>query len=187
MSEAFLKSIFKVRGLIMVPPMIFITLCTAGEWENNLAVFGGGGAVFMLGLSLRVWAQMHLRYRLRTHKILTVTGPYAYVRNPIYIANTAILLGACMLAELFWFLPIQLLWCAVIYTFVVRYEEARLAQKHGDAYRAYLARVPRWLPKFSPSMNFKPSTREYIGRSLLAEVHNLAILLPFVVKEIFCH
>jgi len=168
----------------MVPPMVFITLCTWGEVENELAVFGAGGVTFALGLALRVWAQMHLHYRLRMSKTLTLTGPYAYVRNPIYIANTTMLAGSCMLAELFWFIPIQVLWCAVVYGLVVRYEETHLAKKYGRAYLEYVSRVPRWLPKVGRSDEGRPRVAGYFGPSLLAEAHNLAFLLPFLMKEL---
>lgn len=178
-----MKVIFKLRGLLMVPPMIFVALCTWGEIEKELVVWGVGGVTFAVGLVLRVWSQMHLHYRLKIRKTLTTTGPYAYVRNPIYLANTIMLGGACMLAELFWFVPVQVLYCAMIYSLVVRYEEAHLAAKYGPPYLEYRAAVPRWFPKWRPSQE-RSDMAAYFSPSLLAEVHNLLYLLPFVVKEL---
>jgi len=167
----------------MAPPMIFITLCTWGEVENDLLVFGLGGVAFAAGLFIRLWSQTHLRYRLHIKTTLTRTGPYAYVRNPIYIGNTFILVGACLLAEMFWFAPIQLLYCAIIYSLVVRYEEAHLAEKYGVAYLDYVKRVPRWLPKLLRPESTRANVTQYLGVSTLAEAHNLLFLLPFIIKE----
>ena len=77
-----------------------------------------------------------LHYRLKMRKVLTSTGPYAWVRNPIYIANTSMLVGLTCTSEHFWFVPIMLLWCAVVYHYVVRREESHLRDKYG----AHMAR-----------------------------------------------
>jgi len=169
----------------MVPPMIFVTFCVYGETELEVLVFGLGGTVFVLGLLTRIWSQVHLRYRLNSPTVLTTTGPYRYVRNPIYIGNTLMLLAACMLAELFWFVPIMLVYCASVYTCVVRYEETHLLDKYGLAYRHYMNSVHRWLPKLAIASNTKTThTNGPICPSLLAEWHNLLLLLPFITKEL---
>jgi protein-S-isoprenylcysteine O-methyltransferase Ste14 len=81
-------------------------------------------------------------------KELVVTGPYHYVRNPIYVGVSAIFLG-----HFLWFGY----WALLIYTvfsfigvhfFVVLYEEPTLKGKFGAAYEEYLKRVPRWIPRF---------------------------------------
>ncbi len=81
-------------------------------------------------------------------KELVVTGPYRYVRNPIYVGVVFIFLG-----HFFWFGY----WALLIYPalafigvhlFVVMYEEPTLKRKFGDAYEAYLKTVPRWIPRF---------------------------------------
>jgi len=181
-----MKTIYRLRGWLMVPPMIFVMLCIWNETENKW-LLGGGGVIFALGVALRVWAQMHLHYRLKVKKTLTVTGPFAYVRNPTYIANTAMLAGACMLGEIFWFVPIQVLYCAVVYTLVVRYEEAHLARKYGGAYQEYAGQVPRWLPKLKLLDKRMNSMAKYFIPSLSAEVHCLLFILPFLAKEMIVH
>jgi len=168
----------------MLPPLVFIALCSLGEVENDMLVFGAGGLIFGLGLALRVWAQMHLHYRLKTKKHLTLSGPYAYVRNPVYVANTTMFAGTCILSELLWFAPIQVLYCAIVYTLVVGYEEAHLTKKYGGAYLEYVSRVPRWFPKLRRSHRRRTSLAGYFAASLLAEGPNLLLLLPFIIKEL---
>ena len=138
---------YELRSWMLVPPVLFAFLCTWWEVENHWSTFLPGGVLFAIGCVLLVWSQRHLHYGLRTHKTLTTTGPYAHVRNPIYLANGAMLLGAVCLSELLWFLPVMGAWWALVYGPVVRYEEAHLLEKYGAPYREYLERVPRFLPR----------------------------------------
>jgi protein-S-isoprenylcysteine O-methyltransferase Ste14 len=81
---------------------------------------------------------------------LVVTGLYRYVRNPIYVAVVAIILGQ---ATLFgdWRLIIYggIMWVA-FHAFVLAYEEPVLAQTFGAQYEEFRSNVPRWIPRLSP-------------------------------------
>src|SRR5467141_89099 len=81
---------------------------------------------------------------------LVVTGLYRYVRNPIYVALVAVILGQ---AALFgdWRLMTYggLMWLA-FHAFVLTYEEPVLAQRFGTQYEDFRANVPRWIPRLSP-------------------------------------
>jgi len=179
------RAVYRIRALLMVPPMVFVTLCTWSEVEHELLVFGLGGSVFVVGLLMRLWAQTHLHYRLPESKVLTTTGPYSLVRNPIYIGNTIMLAGVCFLTELFWFAPIMLGYCALVYSLVVRWEESHLGRKYGRAYASYTRRVPRWLPRCRrPLEAASVDSARYLAASLLAEGHNLLLLVPPVIKEL---
>lgn len=175
---------YKLRGALMAPPYLFVLAVFAGETEHAAFTWGAGLALFTLGLSLRVWAQMHLHYRLSVRKQLTTTGPYTWVRNPIYIANTAMLLGVTAMSELLWFLPIMFAWCMVVYYFVIRREEAHLSGKYGDPYTTFLSSVPRWWPSFTRSASPGVATRSFFFPSIRAEVGCLLLLLPVIGKEI---
>lgn len=175
--------VFKRRGLLMLPPTLFCLFSTIGDVEWDSLVLPLGLAVFGAGVALRFWCQLHLHYRLRVRKVLTTTGPYARVRNPIYIGNVLVLLGLCIFSEVVYFVPIMLLWAGVVYRYVVRYEEAHLLNKYGEAYREYTQRVPRWIPRLGGERSRSVETREFVLSSLWAEAHNLLILLPFVLVE----
>ena len=184
MQKKTLKLIYETRGLLMVPPMVFMALCTWNETEHEALVFGLGGIVFGAGVCLRIWSQMHIHHRLRVHKILTTSGPYAYIRNPLYVANMLMLTGAVFMSELFWFVPFMLFYSAIVYSFVVRYEEAKLIKQYGALYADYFNRVPRWFPR--PIHLQKASfinMRKFIGPSILAEIHNFLLVIPFLIKE----
>lgn len=81
---------------------------------------------------------------------LVVTGLYRYVRNPIFVAVVAIILGqAVLMAD--WRLIVYgaLLWLA-FHVQVVVYEEPTLEQTFGTDYEAFRAAVPRWIPRTTP-------------------------------------
>ena len=81
---------------------------------------------------------------------LVVTGLYRYVRNPIYVAVVAIVLGqAVLLGD--WRLIVYgaLLWLG-FHLFVVAYEEPTLEETFGGEYEAFRANVPRWIPRMTP-------------------------------------
>src|SRR4051794_11660085 len=81
---------------------------------------------------------------------LVVTGLYRYVRNPIYVALVAIILGQAVLMG-DWRLIVYgaLLWLA-FHVFVVAHEEPTLERTFGREYEAFRAAVPRWIPRMTP-------------------------------------
>jgi len=175
------RPFYRARGVLMVPAFLLMTFCYWHECQDDWLQLTWGLAFFLAGWALRIWAQMHLRYRLPIKTILTTTGPYAHVRNPIYIANTLILVGICILEELIWLVPVVIGFCAVVYTLVVRYEEAHLKSKYGERYIEYLHRVPRWLPiGTSQAPPQCGGAGRFLVPSLRTEAHNvLWLVIPF--------
>lgn len=76
-----------------------------------------------------------------------VIGPYAWVRNPMYLGGISMLLGFALWhgspAMILFTLAVWLL----VHAFVVFTEEPQLLKRFGEPYAAYLARVRRWLPR----------------------------------------
>jgi protein-S-isoprenylcysteine O-methyltransferase Ste14 len=81
---------------------------------------------------------------------LVVTGLYRYVRNPMYVAVVAVILGQGILFG-DWRILIYggLMWLA-FHAFVLAYEEPVLAESFGAQYEDFRANVPRWIPRLSP-------------------------------------
>jgi protein-S-isoprenylcysteine O-methyltransferase Ste14 len=173
--------VYRYRGIIVSPPLIAALVCFRGETEIHSILWSLGTLVFFLGVFLRIWAQQHLHYRLKGPIQLTVTGPYALVRNPIYIGNTFLCLGATFLSEVLWLVPLTLFWCATAYSLLVRYEEKHLLGRYGESYRKYRLEIPRWLPL----VRFRNLglRNEYFYASLVAEIHCPLLLLPYILKE----
>lgn len=84
-------------------------------------------------------------------RTLVVNGPYRWVRNPMYVAMLAILLGEVMLSASARLLAYAAVVFAAFHLFITLYEEPKLASLFGDEYRDYTRRVPRWLWPVRPS------------------------------------
>jgi protein-S-isoprenylcysteine O-methyltransferase Ste14 len=175
------KWLFRFRGLLVSLPMMFAFFCFHWETEHHF-IWPAGIGLFLIGVMIRVWAQQHLRFRLKIRKTLTTTGPFSLVRNPIYIGNIFMCLGANVLSELLWLVPITLVYCSGVYWLVVRYEESHLLSKYGEPYRKYMTDVARWLPKgiHLQKLGLK---NEYFWPSITTEIHCFLLLLPYFLKE----
>jgi protein-S-isoprenylcysteine O-methyltransferase Ste14 len=78
---------------------------------------------------------------------LVVGGPYRWVRNPGYVAVTAILVGEGLVLGSPAVFVYALLVAVAFHVFVLLYEEPTLRSTFGPEYDAYCRRVPRWLPR----------------------------------------
>jgi len=111
-----------------------------------------GALVVALGEGIRLWAVHHIGAisRTRSDRLgpLIATGPFGYVRNPLYVGNILLWTGFAVSARLLWLAPIVVVLLALEYHAIVCWEEGLLAERIGEPYRQYVARVPRWLPSF---------------------------------------
>jgi len=101
-----------------------------------------GFAVSMLGQLIQLWSFASLN----KNRDLACNGPYAVVRNPMYLGRFFIILGALMLLGNGWLL---LLYPVLYYFYMVnrvKREEVRLREALGAPYAQYCASVRRFLP-----------------------------------------
>lgn len=99
------------------------------------------------GIALRAYASGYVK----KNRELTVTGPYAHTRNPLYLGSLSIALGFAVAARNWWVLAgIAILFFA-IYLPVIRSEE-ELLRSMFDGFDDYCARVPRLFPRLTPGM-----------------------------------
>lgn len=98
------------------------------------------------GLALRAWAAAHLRKGRR----LTVFGPYAHLRNPLYVGSFLLGLGVVWAGGQPLFLLPLILYFVGIYPWHVAREEEELSSTFGSAYLRYRAKVPGILPRVDP-------------------------------------
>jgi protein-S-isoprenylcysteine O-methyltransferase Ste14 len=111
-----------------------------------------GAGIVLAGLAGHVWSNASLArgelQQAEAANALVTDGPFQYVRNPIYVAGIALVLGVGLLyapwsaADLA--APMILL--AFFHLRVVRFEEPALRRRFGPAYDEYCRRVSRWLP-----------------------------------------
>ncbi|MEQ1737764.1 MAG: isoprenylcysteine carboxylmethyltransferase family protein [Rhodoglobus sp.] len=78
---------------------------------------------------------------------LVVVGPYRFVRNPMYVAVMAIILGQALLFASWATLIYLALAVTSVALFVRFYEEPTLERTYGDEYRTYRTNVRGWIPR----------------------------------------
>jgi len=106
-----------------------------------LALFIAGAAVAAAGLILRVWARGCIRKNLE----VTTAGPYRLTRNPLYLANLAVILGLVLIAGNLWLGLAAGVAFPLIFRHLVAIEERFLAAQFGPDYQAYRRAVPRFV------------------------------------------
>jgi protein-S-isoprenylcysteine O-methyltransferase Ste14 len=157
----------------------------AGSAINDL-LDAIGGAVVATGLAIRltVLATSGVRrsgvHRRIVAAILYEEGPYGWCRNPLYVGNALVLIGLAMIFDSRWMvfvaLPIALLAIASL----VAAEERELLRAHGERYRQYCARVPRFVSRALPTLRgLQPDWRRALRKEhgTLFSAASTAILL----------
>jgi protein-S-isoprenylcysteine O-methyltransferase Ste14 len=81
---------------------------------------------------------------------LVVGGLYRYVRNPMYLAVLAVIVGQALVLGRLVLVAYAVVVAAAFVAFVRWYEEPTLALQFGDRYQAYRAAVPGWRPRRHP-------------------------------------
>ena len=148
--------LFRYRTSIPLPIALALLLIPADTWNPALStsLFRLGVLVVAAGEAVRLWAVHHIGAisRTRSDRLgpLVDRGPFARVRNPLYLGNILLWLGFALSARLLWLAPIIALLLAFEYHAIVRWEETLLTERIGESYRRYMERVPRWMPRFSP-------------------------------------
>src|SRR5713101_2984686 len=102
-----------------------------------------GGTIGLAGLWLRAYAAGYLHKQ----EVLTVTGPYAHTRNPLYLGSAILALGAGVATHSRISATILLVYFALVYSLVMRREEGELLQQHGQSFKDYSAAVPLFFPR----------------------------------------
>ncbi len=147
--------LFRHRTSIPLPVAIAILTLRLGETPPSPFLVGVGVGVTVVGELIRLWGVYHIGAisRTRSERLgpLIATGPFALLRNPLYVGNIVLWVGFALIARLIWLAPVILVLLALEYHAIVRWEETLLESRLGQTYRDYAARVPRWIPTFSRS------------------------------------
>lgn len=104
-----------------------------------------GALVGAIGLCLRAYAAGYLHKQ----EVLTVTGPYAYTRNPLYLGSAIMALGAGIATRSWISVSILVVYFAIFYSMVMRREERELHLRHGATFEEYARAVPLLVPRLT--------------------------------------
>jgi protein-S-isoprenylcysteine O-methyltransferase Ste14 len=145
--------LFRHRTALPLPIAGVILGLRVGEAAPSAVLVTAGVAVTITGEVIRLWGVRHIGAisRTRSQRLgpLVERGPFAWIRNPLYVGNILIWLGFALSARLVWLAPVVVVLLGAEYQAIVRWEESLLVASLGEVYRAYAARVPRWLPTFN--------------------------------------
>jgi protein-S-isoprenylcysteine O-methyltransferase Ste14 len=106
-----------------------------------------GAMVGLIGLWIRAYAAGYLHKQ----EVLTVAGPYAYTRNPLYLGSAVLALGVGIATRSWVSLAILCTYFALFYSIVMRREENELRPRHGASFEEYVRAVPLFLPRLTPA------------------------------------
>ncbi len=130
--------IYRWRVRAGTPALVVVLVLARPSRESLIAGLG----MSLLGLGLRAWAAGHLR----KEKVLAVSGPYRFTRNPLYL-GTLLIAGGMAAAARSW--PVAALlaaYFAVFYPVTVWEERDRMRALFPEAYKPYEKAVPLFLP-----------------------------------------
>lgn len=149
--------VFKNRGLLLSLPAAILAICGRPS-ARSIAT---GVPLAVAGELLRCWAVGYAGVTTRNDAVtapkLVTAGPYAYVRNPLYLGNFITAAGFAIAftgknskAARRALVLGSLAAMAAVYAAIVPHEEAFLQAQFGEAFERYCERVPRIIPKLEP-------------------------------------
>ncbi|MEK6300837.1 MAG: isoprenylcysteine carboxylmethyltransferase family protein [Acidobacteriota bacterium] len=138
---------------ILIPRWLLAS--SAGRECFSIGVFRYLGlAAIIVGTSIYLWCAWDFTFAgkgtpapIDPPKELVARGLYRYVRNPMYVGMTSVLIGEAFLFQSLTLLAYAGTVLLVFHLFVVLYEEPALTRKFGDSYRRFRETVPRWIPR----------------------------------------
>jgi len=144
---------FKNRSYTPIP-LIIAALVLARM--NSFSYLAGMG-IMLIGELIRFWGVAYAGSATRTTATaggshLITDGPFALVRNPLYIGNFFLSFGVLIMSWAFmpWMILIFIALFSMQYGAIVSLEEAYLVGHFGEAYQNYKSKVWRWIPRLTP-------------------------------------
>lgn len=141
---------FKYRGFTPVPFVIIVLIYA----KPSIISLVWGIAIMLIGEFIRIWGVAYAGGATRTRDVgapfLVTAGPFAHVRNPLYLGNMLMYSGAALIANIWlpWLVFATWIFFGIQYSLIVDLEEERLIELFGESYKKYKSTVPRFVPSF---------------------------------------
>jgi protein-S-isoprenylcysteine O-methyltransferase Ste14 len=133
---------------VVNPPWMFWAELPLPDWTRWAGVVIG-----LLAVPAALWVFTSLGCNVsetvltKSHHALVTTGPYRWIRHPLYTTGIALLLAIGLMAANWFILLFGLVTLASMRFVVIPLEERELVLKFGDDYRAYMERTGRLVPR----------------------------------------
>lgn len=150
---------FKYRSYTPIPFLIPLFLFA----RPAIAPMAIGFVFVLIGQIIRFWGVSYAGSETRTRNLgasaLVTQGPFAYTRNPLYLANIMIYFGFGIMANSLapFLVIIGLAYFILQYYYIIIEEEKTLREKFKDKYEDYFKSVNRLLPRTTPYNTAKQS------------------------------
>ncbi len=117
-----------------------------------------------------------------------VAGPFAYVRNPLYVGNMLTYIGIGVMSNaLFpWLVIAAAVWFAFQYFQIVLGEEEFLVKEFGEKYDEYKKNVPRFIPRFIPYKHPSQANQHARWQEAVHSERRTFQALGFSIIDSFC-
>ncbi|MBI3912020.1 MAG: isoprenylcysteine carboxylmethyltransferase family protein [Armatimonadetes bacterium] len=146
--------------------------------QPRLSAFVVGVILCVVGEGIRIWASGTLR-KTRT---LTTGGPYAWVRHPLYVGSFFLAMGYCAMSGRWQSYVLGMPVFFVVHGAAVVVEEQVLLKLYGDEYRAYSARVARFVPRPGAALR---GERQFALRQAFANREQMNLLCVLLITGFF--
>ena len=184
-----MKKRLKINGLIMflacvsvaVFPQVFFRNKEISPFDEFAEIIGI--ALMLLGQIFRISARGYKSEHSQEGIKLIQGGPYALVRNPMYLGIILIGIGMVLVLFNWWVALVFLLIFIVRYYFLIFKEEKKLISLFPNEYRVYMKRVPRLLPSLYVILN--KDMREYLPVKSSWLKKEIGTILTILLMTIF--
>ena len=162
-------------GIILVSVFCFETSSNSIiPYASNFAI-----SLILLGLATRMYASGFVL----KNKELSTTGPYAFVRHPLYTGNIMILIGLCLINGFFWSFVTAFIFFWFYYPTAIEYEDRKLKSLFPDTWEEWASMTPALMPKMD--LNGKIFSRLDLGswslkKSLVANYEPVIVVYVLV-------
>jgi protein-S-isoprenylcysteine O-methyltransferase Ste14 len=181
------ETLFNYRGYTPIPLVIAVLVLADPSWVT----FAAGVAIALVGEAIRFWGVSVAGSATRTTSgvggdTLITNGPFAFVRNPLYLGNFVITVGLSIMAWAWmpWLFLLVVVLFGVQYILIISLEEEHLRAKFGASYEHYFRHVPRFLPRTTPyehrskvPHNFRAAIRSERSTLISLGLFTTAVLL----------
>ncbi len=168
------ENLFQWRNYTIIPAMMILLLFSSTSARSATI----GTILIMLGSFARIYTVAFMADDLSDNAgadQLITAGPFALVRNPLYISNLIITLGVVFYSGVVVLGTLVLAFFVFQYHCITKYEESSLLAKFGDEYQRYMERVPAWFPLKFPIADDFPVPPSF-SAAFVAEKRSIAAI-----------
>ena len=181
---------FKFRSFTPIPIGLMI-IYFARSTNSYLPM---GTALLICGELIRIWAVSYAGGETRTRNVgaptLCSSGPYAFVRNPLYVGNMLMYVGIVLIAgaaNIFLMVATTFSFFLIQYSLIISLEEETLDNLFGEKYVEYKKNVPAIFPRLSRWNSNDKRIPASLGKTIKTEkrtLQNIFLVLLLIAARV---